>query len=124
MAAKAIDPLESALPLTPAMFHILLALTDGPKHGYAIMSEMAESGPWQLRLGPGTLYGCIKRMVELEWIEEIEEPPTVRDGRAERRRRYRLTALGRRVATAETTRLAQLLSRAPARKLLRGTASS
>jgi DNA-binding MarR family transcriptional regulator len=92
-------------PLTPAVYHILLALTDGEKHGYAIMQDVEAQTRGQLKMGPGTLYGCIKRMLTSGLIEEAEErpDPTLDD---ERRRYYRLTAMGNRVASAESERLA------------------
>lgn len=92
-------------PLTPAVFHILLALSDGEKHGYAIMKDVEAQTNGQLNMGPGTLYGCIKRMLTSALIEEADErpDPALDD---ERRRYYRLTALGVRVASAESERLA------------------
>ena len=103
-------------PLTPAAFHILLALADGEKHGYAIMQEVtARTG--KIRLGPGTLYGSIKRMLADGWIEEsAERPDPALDD--ERRRYYRLTGVGRRVAEEEAERLAQLLRVVRAKDLL------
>ena len=80
------------LPLTPAMFHILLALADRERHGYHIMQEVEERTEGKVRLGPGTLYGSIKRMLAAGWIEETEERPD-RDLDDERRRYYRLTIL-------------------------------
>ncbi|MEA5079219.1 MAG: PadR family transcriptional regulator [Anaerolineaceae bacterium] len=92
-------------PLTPAVFHILLSLSDGEKHGYAIMKDVEAQTNGQLKMGPGTLYGCIKRMLTSALIEEADErpDPALDD---ERRRYYRLTALGARVASAESERLA------------------
>ena len=105
------------LPLTPAVFHILLALADGEKHGYAIMQEVSARTGGKLRLGPGTLYGSIKRMLEEELIvESAERPDPALDD--ERRRYYRLTERGRRVAEAEAQRLAQLVRVARAKDLL------
>ena len=94
---------QNTLPLTPAVFHILLALTDGARHGYAIMREVAESTNRQINLGPGTLYGTIKRLLKAEMIEESDERPAATED-DERRRYYRLTALGRRVVEAEACR--------------------
>src|SRR5277367_6043432 len=95
-------------PLTPAVFHILLALADEERHGYGIMQEVALRTLNQVQLGPGTLYGTIKRMLAAELIEESDErpDPSLDD---ERRRYYRLTELGRRAASAEAERLAQLV---------------
>jgi DNA-binding PadR family transcriptional regulator len=108
---------QDLLPLTPAMFHILLALADRERHGYHIMQEVEERTEGNVRLGPGTLYGSIKRMLADGWIEETEErpDPEIDD---ERRRYYRLTDFGYRVATAEAERLAMLVKSAPVKKLL------
>ena len=106
------------LPLTPAVFHILLALADGDRHGYSIMQEVEARTDGKLRLGPGTLYGSIKRMLAGGLIEETEtRPDPALDD--ERRRYYRLTNFGRRVATAEAERLHSLVREACAKKLLR-----
>ena len=108
---------EGWLPLTPAVFHILLALADGERHGYAIMQEVLARTGGEMRLGPGTLYGSIKRMLAGGLIAESgERPDPVLDD--ERRRYYRLTDLGRRVATAEAERLAHLVAVATAKRLL------
>jgi DNA-binding PadR family transcriptional regulator len=90
-------------PLTPAVFHILLALSDGERHGYGIMREVAESTNDRIRLGPGTLYGTVKRLLEAGWVEESDRRP---DPKAddERRRYYRLTGLGQRAVAAEARR--------------------
>ena len=106
------------LPLTPAVFHILLALADRERHGYSIMQEVEARTDGRVRLGPGTLYGSIKRMLAGGLIEEMEARP----GPAlddERRRYYRLTNFGRRVAAAEAERLNSLVREARAKKLLR-----
>jgi len=100
---------DDFLPLTPAVFHILLALTDRERHGYAIMTDVAAQTGGQLRMGPGTLYGSIKRMIASGLIEEADERPAP-DLDDERRRYYRLTAQGRTVAAAESRRLANLLN--------------
>ncbi len=105
------------LPLTPAMLNILLALADEERHGYGIMREVEERTGGQTRLGPGTLYGSIKRMLADGLIEESDErpDPALDD---QRRRYYRITDFGRRVAGAEAQRLAGLVKTARARKLL------
>jgi DNA-binding PadR family transcriptional regulator len=112
---------ESFLPLTPAMFHILMALAKGESHGYAIMQDIETDTDGRFRIGPGTLYGSIKRMLASGWIAEVDERPDP-DLDDERRRYYRLTGLGRQVAEAEAGRLAgmvrlaqdaQLLGRSP-----------
>jgi DNA-binding PadR family transcriptional regulator len=117
MHKSALDPTD-LLPLTPAVFHILLALADGERHGYSIMQEVEARTDRQVRLGPGTLYGSIKRMLADQLIEESEErpDPSLDD---ERRRYYRLTRFGRRVAMAEAQRLENLVGAARAKKLLR-----
>jgi DNA-binding PadR family transcriptional regulator len=108
---------EGFLPLTPAVFHILLALADGEKHGYAIMQEVAAITHGKIKMGPGTLYGSIKRMLETGLISESDErpDPALDD---ERRRYYRLTVFGEKVAKAESKRLASLLHAASLKKLL------
>jgi DNA-binding PadR family transcriptional regulator len=110
---------QDFLPLTPAVFHILLALADGDKHGYGIMIEIATQTGGRLRLGPGTLYGSIKRMLEDALIEEsAERPDPAHDD--ERRRYYRLTELGQRVAAAEAAHMLELVRLAHNRRLLPG----
>lgn len=110
------DP-QSFLPLTPADFNILLALANGEKHGYAIMQEVITNTGGKLRLGPGTLYGAIKRLVENDLIEESDErPDPAHDD--ERRRYYRMTEFGKRVAAAEAARLDELVGLARSRRLL------
>ena len=91
--------------LTEPVFHILLSLAGGERHGYGIMQDVAQQTGGALQLGPGTLYGCLKRMVAAGYVVESEErpDPTLDD---ERRRYYRMTDLGRRVARAEAQRLA------------------
>ena len=111
------DP-NPLLPLTPAGFHILLALADGVKHGYAVMQEVAKRSQGKVRLGPGTLYGSIKRMLSEGLIEESDERPDPKLD-DERRRYYRLTEFGQRVAEAEAERLAGLVDAARAKMLLR-----
>jgi DNA-binding PadR family transcriptional regulator len=108
---------EALLPLTPAVFQILLALSGGERHGYAIMREVEASTQGQLRIGPGTLYRSIKQMLAQGLIVETEErpDPALDD---ERRRYYRLTDFGQRVAAAEARRLARLVALARQRHLL------
>jgi DNA-binding PadR family transcriptional regulator len=102
------------LPLTPAVFHILLALADQDRHGYAIILDIAERTGGALRLGTGTLYTAISRLLEQGLIEEPDERPAA-DEDDERRRYYRLTPFGRDVANAEARRLAALVKMARAR---------
>jgi DNA-binding PadR family transcriptional regulator len=94
---------EDLLPLTPAVFHILLALSAGERHGYAIMQEVAESTNRQINMGPGTLYGTIKRLLEAGLIEESDLRPDAEED-DERRRYYRLTGMGQKVVEAEACR--------------------
>src|SRR4051812_3647585 len=95
---------ETLLPLTQAVFHILLALADGEKHGYAIMQEIGERTDGAMRMGPGTLYGSIQRMLKDGLI--VEELQRAGSGSGdERRRYYRLTGFGQRVLQAEARRL-------------------
>ena len=108
---------EAMLPLTPAVFHILLALADGEKHGYGIMKEVAQRTEGQMRMGPGTLYGSIGRMLASGLIEETGERPDPETD-DERRRYYRLTNFGLRVAQAESHRLDQLLRIAQTKHVL------
>ncbi len=106
------DP-EDFLPLPSAVFQILVALADQERHGYGIMQDVAERSGGKFRLSPGTLYGSIKRMLEQELIEESDERPDP-DLDDERRRYYRISNFGRRVAGAETERLSRLVSQAVA----------
>lgn len=112
------DP-QPCLPLTPAMFHVLLALADGDMHGYAILKEVAERTGGRVELSTGTLYGIIKRLVFEGMIEKARtRPPAEQDD--ERRRYYRLTEFGRRVAMAEAERLEKVVAMARRKKLLAG----
>ena len=111
---------DSFLPLTPAVFHILMALAKGDSHGYAIMQDIETNTDGRFRIGPGTLYGSIKRMLASGWIEEVDERPDP-DLDDERRRYYRLSGLGRRVAEAEAQRLASMVSLARDARLLGGS---
>jgi DNA-binding PadR family transcriptional regulator len=110
------DPL-SLLPLTPAAFHILLALADGERHGYAIMRDVEERSDGDVRLAPGTLYGAIKRMLDQGIVEETDDRPDAEDD-DERRRYYRLTRFGRDVVRAEAARLERLVEAARSKKLV------
>lgn len=105
---------EDFLPLTTAVFHILLALADGEKHGYAIMQDVEANSGGSLRMGPGTLYGSIKRMLASGLIEESDERPDP-EMDDQRRRYYQLTGLGQRVGAAESRRLTSLVALAQAR---------
>ena len=101
-------------PLTPAVFHILLALAGGERHGYGIMQEVDARTGGVVPMGPGTLYGSIKRMVSAGLIESAGE----RQEEGERRRYYALTKLGRAVLRAEAERLRDLVAAAEASRVL------
>jgi DNA-binding PadR family transcriptional regulator len=110
---------ENLLPLTPPVFHILMALADGERHGYGIMQEVARQTGGTLQLGPGTLYGCLKRMLAANLVEESGERPDP-ELDDERRRYYRITPLGDRAVRAEARRLADAVSAAIGKRLLDG----
>jgi DNA-binding PadR family transcriptional regulator len=109
---------EASPALSPAVFHILLSLADGEKHGYAIMQDVATTTDGTLRMGPGTLYGAIKRMLAAGLIEESDErpDPALDD---DRRRYYRLSDAGQRLVASEAQRMAALVSVARKRGLVR-----
>lgn len=96
-------------PLTPAVFHVLLSLATGDRHGYGIMQDVAEHTEGRLRMGPGTLYGTIQRLIEAGLVREVSSPPaqTLRD---ERRRHYRMTTQGRHALDAEVERFERLVA--------------
>lgn len=114
---------ESQLPLPAATFHILMALADDDRHGYAVIQEVAARTGGQVTLSAGTLYRAIQRMVEQDLVVELRmrERPSA-PGDDQRRRYYRLTPYGRAVAEAETRRLAQLLRLARASGFIPGKA--
>lgn len=99
---------DALLPLPPAFVHILLALADGERHGYAIMQEIRRLTDGDVEMGPGTLYGAVKRLLEFGLIDESDERPDP-ELDDERRRYYRMTAYGSRVLRAETGRLSRLV---------------
>ena len=109
---------EEFLPLTPAVFNILLTLADGEKHGYGIMLEVEANTKGQVLMGPGTLYGSIKRLLQANLIEESDErvDPQMDDPR--RRAYYRLTQLGRRTLRMEAERLASQVQIARTKRIL------
>ena len=115
MPERARDP-NDFLPLTPAIAHILLALADQDRHGYAIMQEVERITDGAVRMGPGTLYGTIKRMIASGLLEETDARPDagIND---ERRRYYRPTRLGRAVLEAETARMSALVGAARAKRV-------
>ena len=116
MSSKSRD-IEAFLPLTPALFHILIALAGGEKHGYAILKEIARRTDNEVRISAGTLYGIIKRLLEDGLIVESGERPDIHLD-DERRKYYRLTKLGHQVAAAEAARLEKVVAMARATKLL------
>jgi DNA-binding PadR family transcriptional regulator len=109
--------MQSTIPLTPAVFHILLALADRERHGYGIIQEVSARTEGMVVLGPGTLYGTISRMLQVGYIEESGErsDPQLNN---ESRRYYRITAKGRRAAATEAERLEELLRIARAKRVL------
>ena len=107
------DRVAHFLPLQPAVFHILMALAVDDRHGYAIIQNVAERSAGAVRLSPGTLYRSIQRMLEDGLLIEIDERPDPEED-DERRRYYRITALGRQVARAEAQRLIDLVKMARA----------
>jgi DNA-binding PadR family transcriptional regulator len=111
MPKRKLDPLPSAA------FQILLALSIEDLHGYAIMRQVEEQTGGRVRLGPGTLYSSIQTLLEEKLIEEVG---LHQDTPSERRRYYRLTSIGRKVARSEADRLADVLRVARARKIFRG----
>lgn len=106
--SKSQESPKSFLPLTPAVFHVLVALGDSEAHGYAIMRDVARRSRDAVQLGAGTLYGAISRLLENGLIEECDERPDPEMDDA-RRRYYRLTDLGARVLGAETKRMSDLV---------------
>lgn len=111
------DP-SQLLPLTPAMFHVLLALADDERHGYAIIKDVETRTDGSVRLSAGTLYGLVKRLLADGLIEQSRRrPPAAEDD--ERRRYYRLTAYGRKVLVAEVERLERAVELARATKGLK-----
>ena len=108
---------DSLLPLPTAVFHILIALADRDRHGYSIMQDVAARTERTVQLSAGTLYSSIRRMLEQGLIEELSKSPDP-SSTDERRRYYRLTRFGRRVATAEVARLNRLVRQARATGLV------
>jgi len=102
-------------PLTPAVIHVLMALAGGDRHGYGIVKDVLRLTDEKVRLGPGTLYGTLQRLMECGWVEESGGPVRVVD---ERRRYYRLTKAGREALRAEASRLEALVRAARAQRIL------
>jgi DNA-binding PadR family transcriptional regulator len=109
--AKLIPPLGQP-PLTPAVFHILLALADGPRHGYAIMQAVEESAGTEMRMGPGTIYGSLQRMEDAGLVRELSP------GGHSRRRVFALQPFGRRALEGEAQRLARLAALLRSKRLI------
>jgi DNA-binding PadR family transcriptional regulator len=110
---------DSLLPLPTAVFHILIALADRDRHGYSIMQDVAARTEGKVQLSAGTLYSSIRRMLEQGVIEELAESPDP-SSTDERRRYYRLTRFGKRVAAAEVDRLNALVQQARVTGLVPG----
>lgn len=111
-AVKLSEELMQLLPLTPAVFFVLFALSEGEKHGYAIMREVKQLSDGRVTMGPGTLYTTIQRLLTLEAIEETTEPSE------ERRRYYRLTRSGFALLKTDLANLDSVLKLAKARNLV------
>ncbi|MGD9902237.1 MAG: PadR family transcriptional regulator [Vicinamibacterales bacterium] len=107
---------DHLLPLKPKVLHILLALADGPRHGYSVMQEVATRTDGQVRLWPAALYGALRELAALDWIVESDSRPSDDD---ERRRYFALTPLGTRVLGAEVRRLESIVDQARASRALR-----
>jgi DNA-binding PadR family transcriptional regulator len=101
-------------PLTPAVFHILLSLAAGERHGYGILKEVLRQTDGAVRLGPGTIYGTLQRLMESGWVEESDGPAAAID---ERRRHYRLTRAGRQALEGEVRRMEGLVRTAHAQRI-------
>jgi len=108
---------QNLLPLTAPVFHILLALADEERHGYGIMQDVARQTDDALQLGPGTLYGCLKRMLAAKLVEESDERPDP-ELDDQRRRYYRMTPFGRQVVQAEAKRLSDAVMAAQSKFVL------
>src|SRR5580692_5411156 len=107
MPKKHVPAPKDLLPLSPTLFHLLLALSDGERHGYALKREIARRTNGEVNPGAGVLYGTINRMLEQGLVEESDERPDPHLD-DERRRYYRITPLGLRVAQAEAVRMREL----------------
>ena len=111
------DP-DVLLPLKPVVFQVLLSLLDGERHGYAIVQDIAERSSARLQIEPGNLYRTLRFMLDETLIEESDRRPSP-EADDERRRYYRITKFGQRVAAAEAARLVELVADARARNLLK-----
>jgi DNA-binding PadR family transcriptional regulator len=106
--------MASLVPLTPAVLHVLLALAEGQRHGYAILKDVERQTDGAVRMGPGTLYGTLQRLMEQGLVEEAAGPARPID---ERRRYYQLTKSGRAALTVEVERMETLVRTARARRV-------
>ena len=104
----AMDIVDDLLPLQPAVFHILMVLAEGDNHGYAIIGAITARTDGRVKIGAGTLYRSVQRMLEDGLVVEIDERPAPEED-DERRRYYRITPFGRKAARAEAQRLADLV---------------
>ena len=120
--ADAEDDPAAYLPLSPAVFHVMVALGDGDRHGYAIIKDVAERTSGAQQLGAGTLYAILKRLLDDGVIAEVQGGGSGTDD--QRRRYYRLTPFGRRVAKAEVERLERAVASARASRLFARTRST
>lgn len=111
------DDLRALLPMTPAVFYVLLSLADGQKHGYAIMQETSKLSNREFRMGPGTLYTTLQRLLDLRLIEEAELS-SAGTQRESRRRYYRIAGMGRALLEAELARLDFIVHLARRKKLV------
>jgi len=111
------DDLQHLLPLTPAVFFILFSLADGERHGYAIMQSVSRISNNHFRMGPGTLYTTIQRLLDLDLIEETESAGG-RSDRESRRRYYKLTRPGKAVLAADLSRMESVVRLARDKKLV------
>jgi DNA-binding PadR family transcriptional regulator len=111
------DSVRRLIPLTPAVFYVMLAVSSGPRHGYAIMQETATLSEGGFQMGPATLYSTIQRLVDLDLVTETESDPT----EDSRRRYYELTRKGRQLLEAEVRRMDAVVRRAGARLVERKT---
>jgi DNA-binding PadR family transcriptional regulator len=111
------EDLQRMLPLTPAVFFILLALAEGEKHGYAIMQDVLSLSAEKVRMGPGTLYSTVQRLLDLSLIEETQRAGE-RSDHESRRRYYRLTRMGKRLIETEVNRMESVVQLARQRKLV------
>jgi DNA-binding PadR family transcriptional regulator len=100
--------------LTPAVFHILLSLSGGERHGYGILKDVVQQTDGTVRLGPGTIYGTLQRLMESGWVEESAGPAAAVD---ERRRHYRLAKSGRQALEAEVRRMEAMVRVARAHRI-------